>query len=213
MATANYYPLLICSLGNPGAQYAKTLHSAGHTILSIIRERGQYHPFQKGMSGQYATPDTTRFRYTLTGFKKDGSRGLTAGEDDFTLWQSTKFMNVSGPAVHSAWRTFAAQQRARGLEGRLVVVHDELEAQLGKVSIKDGTASPRGHNGLKSVQASMGGNKWWRVGVGIGRPESRDPNVVSKYVLRKMTYTEEKAMDSATFDVLAALRKISDGSA
>jgi PTH1 family peptidyl-tRNA hydrolase len=88
-----------------------------------------------------------------------------------------------------------------------------LEAQLGKVSIKEGTASPRGHNGLKSVQASLGQNRWWRVGVGIGRPESRDAAVVSKYVLRKMTYGEEKAMDDAAINVLFALRKIAEGNA
>lgn len=122
-------------------------------------------------------------------------------------------MNVCGPAVHSAWRTFSAQQRARGLEGRLVVVHDELESPLGEVKIKDGMASPRGHNGLKSVQASLGGNKWWRVGVGIGRPDSRDPAVVSKYVLRKMTYTEDKAMYKSSQMVIRALRMIAEGKA
>jgi PTH1 family peptidyl-tRNA hydrolase len=212
MPPTNYFPLLVASIGNPGAQYANTLHSAGHTILNIIRERGMYHPFRKGMEGLVSTPDTTRFTLGITGFRKDGTRGLAPGEDDFTLWQSTKLMNVSGPSVGKAWRAFAIQQQnQKGLKGRLVVVHDELEAPLGSVKIKEGTASPRGHNGLKSVQASMGGTNWWRVGVGIGRPESRDPAVVSKYVLRKMTYTEQKAMEDAAFEVLVALRKISEG--
>jgi PTH1 family peptidyl-tRNA hydrolase len=214
MSTAKYFPLLICSLGNPGAQYANTLHSAGHTVLNHIRERGLYSSFQKGMSGLVAKPDRRVLKYNVIyGYQKaTGERNLVEeGEDDFTLWQSTKLMNISGPSVQNAWREFSAQQRSKGFEGRLVVVHDELESPLGKVSIKEGSASPRGHNGLKSVQASMGANKWWRVGVGIGRPESREPSVVSKYVLRKMTFAEEKAIDKAAIDVLGALRKVAEG--
>lgn len=212
MPSPTYYPLLVCSIGNPGTQYANTLHSAGHTLLDTIRNRGLYNPFRAGLSGRVATPNTTRFKYTIFGYEKDTSNfKLAAGEDDFTLWQSTKLMNVSGPAVRSAWREFSAQQRSKGMEGRLVVVHDELEATLGKVSVKEGTASPKGHNGLKSVQASMGGTTWWRIGVGIGRPESREPAVVSRYVLRKMTYGEEKAIDGASVPVLYALRQIAEG--
>jgi PTH1 family peptidyl-tRNA hydrolase len=206
--------LLVCSIGNPGTQYANTLHSAGHTIVNIIRERGMYHPFTKGMEGLVATPDTTRFRLSLTGFTKDGSRGLLPSEDDFTLWQSTKLMNQSGVSVSKAWKMFTAQQMNKhGLRGRLVVIHDELEAPLGRVKIIDGIASARGHNGVKSVQDKMGRTQFWRIGVGIGRPVSRDPVAVSKYVLRKMTYTEEKAIDNAASDVLAALREIAEGGA
>lgn len=214
MPPTTHFPLLVCSIGNPGAQFANTLHSAGHTILNIIQDKGRYQPFTKGMSGLVSTPNTTVYKFhPIKGYVKTQAAPLEDEEDDFTLWQSLKLMNVCGPAVHSAWRTFSAQQRARGLEGRLVVVHDELESPLGEVKIKDGMASPRGHNGLKSVQASLGGNKWWRVGVGIGRPDSRDPAVVSKYVLRKMTYTEDKAMYKSSQMVIRALRMIAEGKA
>lgn len=208
-------PLLVCSIGNPGSTYANTLHSAGHTILSIIRDRGLYNPFLRGLSGSVATPNTTRYSFSLTGYTKDTSPGtLGPDEDNFTLWQSTKQMNISGPSVQQAWRKWSAEQRAKGhSQCRLVVVHDELESELGKVGIKMGSASPRGHNGLKSVQASMGSTPWWRVGVGIGRPESRDPDVVAKYVLRKMNAREQLAMDKASVGVLKALRQIAEGKA
>ncbi|KAF2659055.1 peptidyl-tRNA hydrolase [Lophiostoma macrostomum CBS 122681] len=208
------HPLLICSLGNPGSQYARTLHSAGHFIINIIRERGLYLPFSAGMSGRVSTPDLTSWKLSFPlGIKRESSRSLNEGEDDFTLWQSIKLMNVSGPSVKNAWNAFCKQQRAKSadIQPRLVVLHDELEAQLGKVSVKQGSGSPRGHNGLKSCQGSLGGQQWWRVGVGIGRPDSREPDVVAKYVLRKMTSAEERALDRAAIDVLGALRRVAEG--
>ena len=117
-------------------------------------------------------------------------------------------MNVSGKSLSRAWREFV---REKGADARLVVVHDELEAGLGKVSVRDGAASAKGHNGIKSAQASLGGMKWWRVGVGIGRPESREPDVVARYVLRKMSAGEMRAMETACSGVVDALREISEG--
>ncbi|KAF2106788.1 peptidyl-tRNA hydrolase-domain-containing protein, partial [Lophiotrema nucula] len=208
MPPTKYYPLLVCSIGNPGAQYAKTLHSAGHSILQTIQERGVYQPFTRGMYGLVARAGTTtRVHGVLTGWTKE-----VKASDDITLWQSTHLMNASGTSVKKAWMEFSAEQRQRGLEPRLVVVHDELESDLGKVTVKDGASSARGHNGLKSIQAAFPGNlKWWRVGVGIGRPQSRDANVVSQYVLRKMTIREEAAIEKAAASVHRVLQDIADG--
>jgi PTH1 family peptidyl-tRNA hydrolase len=206
-----FYPLLVCSLGNPGPTYANTLHSAGHTVLNEIVNRGIYTPFSKGLSGLVSRPNTTRYKLSLTGYHKTADTGLVDGEDDFVLWQSTTLMNISGPSVRKAWAAFEREAASRGMQGRLVIVHDELEAALGKVSVKDGGASPRGHNGLKSCQASLGGVKWWRVGVGIGRPDSRDASVVSKYVLSKMDSREQASIGNSAYDVLGALREIQEG--
>ena len=74
----------------------------------------------------------------------------------------------------------------------MVIVHDELELALGKVRVKEG-GSAKGHNGLRSVIQSMGGaGGWWRLGVGIGRPESRDSGAVSDFVLRKIKPVERE---------------------
>lgn len=202
------YPLLVASIGNPGATYAHTLHSAGHTITTHIASVKRSHPFTKGLSGLVARPDHTTYAFNpLSGFRKtDG--GLEPGGDDWTFWQSTALMNVSGKSLARAWREFAAE---KGSEARLVVVHDELEQALGKVSVREGKASAKGHNGIKSVQGSLGGARWWRVGVGIGRPESREPDVVARYVLRKMRGEEMRAMERACGGVVDALREIAEG--
>ncbi|KAH7087838.1 peptidyl-tRNA hydrolase-domain-containing protein [Paraphoma chrysanthemicola] len=214
-AVQTAYPLLICSLGNPGSTYANTLHSAGHMVTSYIASRKAYKPFQKGLSGLVARPDTMHMSFgILQGFRR--VEGAPIGVDeDWTMWQSTSMMNVSGRGVGRAYnewlRGIRAQYGDSAIEGRLVVVHDELESALGKVTIKDGGASARGHNGLKSCQASLGGVKWWRVGVGIGRPESREPDVVAKYVLRKATGMERDKLEGSAIGVVKALEEIAAG--
>jgi PTH1 family peptidyl-tRNA hydrolase len=182
-------PLLICSLGNPGAAYANTLHSAGHNVVAALATLLQ--------AGQF-TKDRSYGNGTLT-------RSYDP-EVPWTLWQSPTFMNESGKGVSAAYRTWA---RENNMQGRLVVVHDELEKPLGSVTIRDKEGlSARGHNGLKSCLASLGGVKFVRVGVGIGRPVSREPNDVAKYVLKKMTPVERQKIEGSAEDVLNKLLAI-----
>jgi PTH1 family peptidyl-tRNA hydrolase len=115
-------------------------------------------------------------------------------------------MNISGVGVAAAWRQFVKD--VRGEEAKLVVVHDELELGLGQVKVKSGTASPKGHNGLKSIREILKGVEYTRIGVGIGRPESRDPDVVAGYVLRKMSAAEMAKVEGCVGKVAAELRKL-----
>lgn len=120
-------------------------------------------------------------------------------------------MNVSGPAVAAAWKTYLkglpSEDRANA---KLVVVHDELESPLGRIKVKHG-GSARGHNGLKSVTSSLGGMAYTRVGVGIGRPESRESRDVANYVLRKMTQVEMKKVSDGVTTLGEELIKMRDG--
>jgi PTH1 family peptidyl-tRNA hydrolase len=115
-------------------------------------------------------------------------------------------MNVSGAGVSAAWRQF--QRESRGEETKLVVVHDEMELPVGEIKVRDGNASAKGHNGLKDIAKCLPGQKYKRIGVGIGRPESRDPNVVAGYVLRKMNPTERAKIEGSWSKVEAELRKM-----
>jgi PTH1 family peptidyl-tRNA hydrolase len=65
---------------------------------------------------------------------------------------------------------------------RVVVLHDEIDLPFGEVRSKLG-GGLAGHNGLKSLGGGLGGPDFWRVRIGVGRPESTDPEVVSSYVL------------------------------
>lgn len=120
-------------------------------------------------------------------------------------------MNVSGPAVRAAWKSWSAAYPAPHAT-RLVVVHDELEAPLGSLTVRTRQgASARGHNGLKSLMGVMGGVEWVRAGVGIGRPESREKGDVSAFVLRRMSAGERGTVEGCVSRLVEALRGLERG--
>ncbi len=90
------------------------------------------------------------------------------------------YMNESGRTVGPAWGQYKL-----GLE-QLVVVHDEIDLPFGDVRARKGGGAA-GHNGLKSVKQGVGGNDFWRVRTGVGRPDSTEPEIVSAHVLSRFT--------------------------
>lgn len=211
MPPARNLPLFVASIGNPGATYANTLHSAGHTVLDQIRFIRCFTPFQKDRqlaNGLVSTPVTTIPRVSLIPFVKKTplTREVQPDEDNWTLWQSPSLMNVSGVALRTAWQKWSKQNE----DGILVVLHDELEKPLGSVTIKRG-GSAKGHNGLKSIQAHLGNTQYVKIGIGIGRPTSREPAAVAKYVLRKMTTSEWDVVGSCAGPVIELLREVHEG--
>lgn len=120
-------------------------------------------------------------------------------------------MNISGVGVAAAWRQFARENKAGDTEPQLVVVHDEMELPLGKVKEKNGNSSAKGHNGLKSIKEQLNGLKYTRIGVGIGRPDSRDPEVVSRYVLRRVSGEERGKIEASAGGVEMALKGLMAG--
>lgn len=194
MSTGRAYSLLVCSVGNPGSLYKNTLHSAGHTVLKKLSERLGFQQFQK-------------YRPLGNGLV---SKPLATSEGDWTLWQSTSLMNVSGKGVKTAHNIWS-QGMAEG-ESKLVIVHDELEKPLGAVTLNTRQgASAKGHNGLKSIMATIGNVPFVRIGIGIGRPVSRESKDVAKYVMRKMTPEEKAKIEGSVEEVIAKLKELESG--
>jgi PTH1 family peptidyl-tRNA hydrolase len=73
---------------------------------------------------------------------------------------------------------------------RVVVLHDEIDLPFGEIQVRLG-GGLAGHNGLKSLKRGLGDPEFWRVRVGVGRPDSTDPEIVSAYVLGR--FREPKA--------------------
>ena len=120
-------------------------------------------------------------------------------------------MNVSGPAVSAAWKRFKRDldPEYQGL-ARLVILHDELESPLGRIKLKKG-GSVKGHNGLKSCKQSLGGEEYWRLGIGIGRPLSRESDDVAAYVLSSMTVEDKHRLLKGLDDAAKELGKLAEG--
>ena len=108
----------------------------------------------------------------------------TPGGPRVALILPQTFMNESGKAVSPA----------RGALGvpldRIVVIHDEIDLPFGRVEARLG-GGLAGHNGLKSLKAELGGPDFHRVRVGVGRPDSTDPEIVSAHVLGRFSEPKE----------------------
>jgi PTH1 family peptidyl-tRNA hydrolase len=88
------------------------------------------------------------------------------------------YMNESGRSVGPARGSFKLDL------DRIVVVHDEIDLPFGDVRVRLG-GGLAGHNGLKSLRRELGSPEFHRVRVGVGRPDSTDPDIVAAYVLGK----------------------------
>jgi len=67
---------------------------------------------------------------------------------------------------------------------RVVVLHDEIDLPFGEIQTRLG-GGLAGHNGLKSLKQGFGDAEFWRVRIGVGRPDSTDPDIVASYVLSR----------------------------
>jgi PTH1 family peptidyl-tRNA hydrolase len=73
----------------------------------------------------------------------------------------------------------------------LVAIHDELDIPFDTMRVKLG-GGDNGHNGLKSLRASLGTGDFNRVRVGIGRPPGRQE--VADFVLSNYSAAERKVL-------------------
>jgi peptidyl-tRNA hydrolase, PTH1 family len=74
---------------------------------------------------------------------------------------------------------------------RVIVLHDEIDLPFGEIQVRLG-GGLAGHNGLKSLKRGFGETDFWRVRVGVGRPDSTDPEVVASYVLGRFREPREE---------------------
>jgi len=153
---------LIVGLGNPGDRYARTRHNIGFEVANALG----------------ASWDLPRAKKKYGGLFTEG-RTMPGGPRVALLLPQT-FMNESGKAVSPA----------RGSLGvpldRILVIHDEIDLPFGRVESRLG-GGLAGHNGLKSLKRELGGPDFHRVRVGVGRPDSTDPEIVSAHVLGRFS--------------------------
>lgn len=138
---------LVAGLGNPGERYAKTRHNLGYLVVDEL-----------------ATRAGARFR-KVRFVSADVCEIEEAGEH-VLLARSHAFMNEVGPSI-------ASLIRKRGVETDYVIaVHDEIDLPFGALRVKFG-GSTAGHNGVRSLAASLKTPDFLRVRLGVGRPPGR----------------------------------------
>ena len=86
------------------------------------------------------------------------------------------FMNDSGRSAGPARGALKVEL------DHVIAVHDELDLKFADIRTRLG-GGLAGHNGLKSLKAGFGSPDFARVRIGIGRPDTTDPDIVSSYVL------------------------------
>ncbi len=111
------------------------------------------------------------------------------------------FMNEAGRSAGPARGAYRL-----GLD-RVLVVHDEIDLPFGEVRARVG-GGLAGHNGLKSLAAGLGGRDFARVRVGVGRPDSTDPEVVAAYVLERFREPASEVRDLVARAAEAAERVV-----
>jgi peptidyl-tRNA hydrolase, PTH1 family len=135
-------------------------------------------------------------RLGLPKFKTKYGGLYTEGRRVAVLLPQT-YMNESGSSVGPA-------RGALRLDlDHVVAVHDEIDLPFGKVEVRTG-GGLAGHNGLKSLKRGLGSGDFTRVRVGVGRPDSTDPDVVSRYVLGRFSEDadEVRALVDSAADAL-----------
>jgi len=98
------------------------------------------------------------------------------------------YMNDSGRSVGPARGSLKVP-----LE-RILAVYDEIDLPFGEIRTRLG-GGLAGHNGLKSLKRELGGGDFVRVRVGVGRPDSSDPEIVSAHVLGRFAESPEEVAD------------------
>lgn len=136
---------LIVGLGNPGPQYATTWHNVGFMVIdNLARElKTSFKVWGPGSNSELAQAELK--------------------DEKILLQKPLTYMNLSGQAAVAAAHYFKV------LPEDILVIHDDMDLELGDVRLKIG-GGDAGHNGLKSLTKSLSTNAYCRVRLGIGRP-------------------------------------------
>ena len=136
---------LVAGLGNPGGKYEGTRHNMGFMVADVLAQRWQVNcSDHKGLA--------------LLG---KGVMSLGSASRKFFLAKPLTYMNDSGNAVASICAYYHIEPY------HVVFVHDDMDLDFGRIKVKSGGSSG-GHNGIKSIDRSLGTPNYARVRMGVG---------------------------------------------
>lgn len=164
---------IVVGLRNPGSEYVGTRHNIGVEVIAELARR--HHSRFKAK--------TMRTRSEIA--------EIRIGSDRVVLAAPMSYMNESGGPVSATLRFF------KGEVGDLLVVHDDIDLDFGRLRIQVGGGSG-GHNGIRSIERALGTRDFARLKIGLGRPPGRqDP---ADYVLERFRSSERPHVDVLVAD-------------
>ena len=178
---------LIVGLGNPGPAYETTRHNAGFLAIDRMVERWNAGPMQDRGGGE--------------------TWSATVAGEKALLVKPTTFMNLSGRCVGPLFHFYKCAPED------LVVLHDELDLKPLAIRLKTGGGAG-GHNGIKSIDESLGSGKtnYHRVRIGIGHPRALGlPIQPVDYVLQPFLDSELEGLDPVLDRIAEAVERIVKG--
>lgn len=175
---------MIVGLGNPGSQYSKTRHNVGFRAVSLL--------------AQQQNVKINRSKFSALSVMTD------IGSQKVLLLQPQTFMNLSGQAVRQAADYYKIPPE------RIIVIFDDISLPVGKLRVRP-QGSAGGHNGIKSIIASLNSQAFPRVKVGVGAKPCPEYDLAD-WVLSTFSAAEEKSLETALEHAVgAALEILSHG--
>lgn len=174
---------LIVGLANPGEDYAGSRHNVGGDAVRLVVER----------RGARLTLERRQRALTAT---------IVTAQGPVTLAVPTTFMNESGAALPPLLRRTSVLDLKR-----LLVVHDELDLEPGRLQMKCG-GGLAGHNGLRSIAQTLGSQDFCRLRIGVGKPPRKEQG--ANHVLQRQTGARRLALEADVERAADALEVLLD---
>lgn len=168
---------LILGLGNPGKEYENTRHNAGRMAAEYFAKKHGY-------------PE----------FKYDKKANSLTSKRQLLISLPETFMNKSGQAAAKLIRPKKALKE-------LVVIHDDLDLQLGRFKISYGKSSG-GHKGVESVMRALKTKNFIRIRIGVSPKKKPPQKEVIKFILGKFKPSELEIFKKTERKVAEALEVI-----
>lgn len=153
---------LIVGLGNPGKEYENTRHNVGFMVVDHYINDTNW---QKKFDGLYQI--------------------LNIANEKVLFLKPTTFMNNSGISVVQASKYYDIDP------SDILVIQDDMDIEFGRHKIKKDSSSG-GHNGIKSIIASLNTNSFARLKIGISHDKNKD---TINYVLGKFSKEEMNTLN------------------
>lgn len=169
----------IVGLGNPGLAYRVTRHNIGFMVIDRLARKRKISISKRRFKARYGEGDI--------------------GGERVILLKPQTYVNLSGFSIKGLLSHY------RGSLKHLVVIHDDLDLNFGRIRITQG-GGHGGHKGVQSIMESLGGADFIRLKIGIGRP--REAMDVRAYVLQPFENVERTYLSGIVSRAVEAVETV-----